>query len=403
MSREDRRPLSQVPEDSVFRYMQTLSPAPTPILQEPFTLDPPFNPTGQNFFDDTYFSSNADDTHPGYHLPLDWAHYQPTHAQDLIDVPDTYDTYLSSEHYPESLVHAPLVGPDYTYLSSEHFPESLIHAPLDVAAHTPFLPPAQSDPYSNPDLPYCEAPFHNPDVPSLQNPDQLTSVDVNSILNFPEYFPEFFSGTRCREEPAAMIDPSDGTTPFPPPQPSPAPAPQGKRRAARRTKPDRTPPMPTNSGFRPSDPSDLSTHEKKRLYVECLEDYVLYLHELFKEINLKPVPLDRVSKYDRGLTTRSIRTILIHLGKSTDTIHRLVTQQEEKLTDLTLRQVWSGAAMCSDGYDNPASPSSSSSAGTSSSAASADADADTDDMFSFFVPNFVLAPSGNPNEPIYVK
>ena len=50
----------------------------------------------------------------------------------------------------------------------------------------------------------------------------------------------------------------------------------------------------------------LSSHEKKRYYLESLEQYVMYLHEQLKLVGTEPVPLERVSTY-RGLSSRSIR------------------------------------------------------------------------------------------------
>ncbi len=50
----------------------------------------------------------------------------------------------------------------------------------------------------------------------------------------------------------------------------------------------------------------ISSHEKKRHYLECLEHYVLYLHQQLKLVGAEPVPLERVQQY-RGLSNRSMR------------------------------------------------------------------------------------------------
>ena len=54
----------------------------------------------------------------------------------------------------------------------------------------------------------------------------------------------------------------------------------------------------------------ISSHDKKRYYLECLEQYITYLHEQLRLVGHEPVALERVSTY-RGLTSRSIRVFLI--------------------------------------------------------------------------------------------
>lgn len=53
----------------------------------------------------------------------------------------------------------------------------------------------------------------------------------------------------------------------------------------------------------------ISSHDKKRHYLECLEHYVMYLHEQLHLVGAEPVHLERVSDY-RGLNSRSIRVRL---------------------------------------------------------------------------------------------
>src|ERR1700722_738194 len=50
----------------------------------------------------------------------------------------------------------------------------------------------------------------------------------------------------------------------------------------------------------------ISSHDKKRHYLECLEAYVVFLHEQLTLVGAEPLPLERVSSY-RGLSSRSIR------------------------------------------------------------------------------------------------
>lgn len=53
----------------------------------------------------------------------------------------------------------------------------------------------------------------------------------------------------------------------------------------------------------------ISSHEKKRQYLECLEYYVMFLHQQLNLVGANPVPLERVQQY-RGLNNRSIRVLL---------------------------------------------------------------------------------------------
>ena len=84
--------------------------------------------------------------------------------------------------------------------------------------------------------------------------------------------------------------------------------------------------MAKSVGFIPTDPSvpypstimphlalfsysdTISSHEKKRHYLECLEQYVMYLHQQLELVGSQPIPLERVSNY-RGLSSRSIRVL----------------------------------------------------------------------------------------------
>ena len=72
----------------------------------------------------------------------------------------------------------------------------------------------------------------------------------------------------------------------------------------------------------------ISSHEKKRHYLECLEQYVLYLHEQLKLVQTAPLALERVSTY-RGLSSRSIRTLLVHMQNTNKTLHEGTLVEEQ--------------------------------------------------------------------------
>ncbi|KAG8219865.1 hypothetical protein J3R82DRAFT_844 [Butyriboletus roseoflavus] len=87
-------------------------------------------------------------------------------------------------------------------------------------------------------------------------------------------------------------------------------------------------------GFTPTDPDTISSHEKKRHYLECLEQYVLYLHEQLRLVQTAPLALERVSTY-RGLSSRSIRTLLVHMQNTNKTLHEGTLVEEQVFLDLS--------------------------------------------------------------------
>jgi len=86
-------------------------------------------------------------------------------------------------------------------------------------------------------------------------------------------------------------------------------------------------------GFTPTNPDKISHHEKKRLYVECLEQYVLYLHDQIRLMGAKPIAIERVSTYP-GLTSISIRTMLVHMENIVRKLYLQTQAQEHVFIDL---------------------------------------------------------------------
>ncbi|KAI0307810.1 hypothetical protein B0F90DRAFT_66225 [Multifurca ochricompacta] len=86
-------------------------------------------------------------------------------------------------------------------------------------------------------------------------------------------------------------------------------------------------------GFLPTDPDTISSHDKKRYYLECLEQYITYLHEQLRLVGHEPVALERVSTY-RGLTSRSIRTMLVNTQNVLRKTHEETISEEKKFLEL---------------------------------------------------------------------
>ncbi|KAF7970602.1 hypothetical protein HWV62_23621 [Athelia sp. TMB] len=81
-------------------------------------------------------------------------------------------------------------------------------------------------------------------------------------------------------------------------------------------------------GFIPTDPDTISSHEKKRHYLECLEHYIVYIHDQLRLVGHTPVTLERVSTY-RGLSSRSIRTLLVHMENNVRKLHQQTLSEEQ--------------------------------------------------------------------------
>ncbi|KAJ7225453.1 hypothetical protein GGX14DRAFT_638834 [Mycena pura] len=79
MSREDRRPLPQLPEDSVNTDMYPLAPT-----QESFTLNPSYNPTEPYFFDNLAYCPDISASYLSHYSPTNLSHHQPTDAQNFV-------------------------------------------------------------------------------------------------------------------------------------------------------------------------------------------------------------------------------------------------------------------------------------------------------------------------------
>ncbi|KAF9462940.1 hypothetical protein BDZ94DRAFT_1322237 [Collybia nuda] len=94
-------------------------------------------------------------------------------------------------------------------------------------------------------------------------------------------------------------------------------------------------------GFVPTDPDTISSHEKKRHYLECVEQYVMYLHQQLQLVGSEPVKLERVSNY-RGLSSRSIRTLLVHMENCNRKLNLRTLGEEQRF--ITLRD-----AICKQG------------------------------------------------------
>jgi len=89
-------------------------------------------------------------------------------------------------------------------------------------------------------------------------------------------------------------------------------------------------------GFTPTDPDTITSHDKKRNYLECLEQYVQWAHDQIRLVGHEPVPFERVSDY-RGLNSRSIRTILVHMQDDIRELHSQTVEEEREFVHLQMQ------------------------------------------------------------------
>ncbi|KAK7058909.1 hypothetical protein VNI00_001533 [Paramarasmius palmivorus] len=81
----------------------------------------------------------------------------------------------------------------------------------------------------------------------------------------------------------------------------------------------------------------ISSHEKKRQLLECLEQYVVYLHEQLNLLGAQPAPLERVSTY-KGLSSRSVRTLLLHMENTNKKLNLKIMAEEQRFVRLIKRR-----------------------------------------------------------------
>ncbi|KAK7463646.1 hypothetical protein VKT23_005587 [Stygiomarasmius scandens] len=83
----------------------------------------------------------------------------------------------------------------------------------------------------------------------------------------------------------------------------------------------------------PPETDSISSHEKKRQYLECLEQYVIYLHDQLNLIGVEPIALERVHEH-KGLNSQSIRTLLVHMENTNRKLNATVLEEEQRFINL---------------------------------------------------------------------
>ncbi|PPQ64390.1 hypothetical protein CVT26_002097 [Gymnopilus dilepis] len=199
-----------------------------------------------------------------------------------------------------------------------------LHAPVPLPIHVPLL-------YSGFQVDATDSSYdaihYDLDQQSPGSDDSMTACDPqNDELDFKQQRtlgslqPTFPTPSELLAELASkdMSSGNDGLAS----DPRPESASKARRRA-----------MAKSVGFVPTDPDTISSHEKKRHYLESLEQYIIYLHQQFELIGATPPPLTRVNNY-RGLTSKSIRTLLVHMENTTRSLNSRTRADEQKFLRL---------------------------------------------------------------------
>ncbi|KAI0715245.1 hypothetical protein C8Q76DRAFT_618928 [Earliella scabrosa] len=241
-----------------------------------------------------------------------------------------YCSYADPEYHPPYQA-APFHGLDHGYQPHSPSTDLPLHAPVPVSTYSSLLAEnAGSESTSTTShFPSRElgSPVEDTKPLSIEHENPLdVYLDAPQVL-IPTPS-ELLTDLSSRESGAASDgDPAVKASPKRTPSGS-----SGKAKRGAREKPDtlnqrkayfRS--VSDNVGFTITDPDSITSHDKKRSYLECLEEYVQWLHEQIHLVGHKPVTLERISTY-RGLKNRSLRTILVH---NQNTLYKLNMQKLE--------------------------------------------------------------------------
>ncbi|KAG1755215.1 uncharacterized protein EDB91DRAFT_280448 [Suillus paluster] len=292
--------------------------------------------------------------------PLTYPHDASFHlppSSDYINIGiarrQSADTYGIAQDTSITLNYSyPPVSYDYPEIQTQVH----LHAPVPVPAS--YGPPHLENSSRQHTPPYLEQPYyegtnnhHVPYPPSLNQALQLPTGASTTNTNILDYYanaPQLLFPTPSE----LLTDLSTASTPISTALSSSLPSAQREQSQSSEHS-DEAPASaaPTTSktesqrkarqravaeeiGFIPTDPDTISSHEKKRHYLECLEHYVLYLHEQLRLVDTAPLSLERVSTY-RGLSSRSIRTLLVHMQNTNRRLHENTLDEEQVFLDLS--------------------------------------------------------------------
>ncbi|KAF9069103.1 hypothetical protein BDP27DRAFT_1402814 [Rhodocollybia butyracea] len=264
-----------------------------------------------------------------------------SHYQQAVDRrnPDTHYYWSATPHDSTGNWIEPQA---HSYSPASSLP---LHAPAPITGHLPMLftdIETSSQPHSSPVVqepisPTIAPPHTYMNTFSVRAPLQATFPTPCELLN--EFHTAGDDSASGAYSPTGSVSDS-GILDIPRPCSTSTSASTRKRDSG------------SKAGFSAPEAEPITSHEKKRQYLECLEQYVQYLHEQLELVGAQPVPIERVSTY-RGLSSRSIRTLLVHMENSTSKLNAKTQTEEERflvLRDAYFHQEGGGSGAHSDPY-----------------------------------------------------
>ncbi|KAH7915824.1 hypothetical protein BJ138DRAFT_1054046 [Hygrophoropsis aurantiaca] len=281
--------------------------------------------------------------YPFTQFPAQYSPNQDNIYNHNYSFPDAISNTQDSAPYQSDLYRRtnPHINLNYNYAS--HSPsyqqQSHLHAPMPLAPQFPPPPPPRQ---AAPAISHTEHVLYPP-VPA---PSLLDYYSTSSQMLFPTPS-ELLTDLATFDTHSRVSDPVVTPAVLPAPEASPSAQvhtdlselsengsaatnvnkTESQRKARQRA-------VAEEIGFTPTDPDTISSHDKKRHYLECVEQYVMYLHEQLHLVATEPLEFERVSTY-RGLSSRSIRTLLVHMQNTNKQLHRSTLEEEQVFLNLS--------------------------------------------------------------------
>ncbi|KAJ3480867.1 hypothetical protein NLI96_g8053 [Meripilus lineatus] len=261
-----------------------------------------------------------------------------------------YISYPNTPSYNQQPGHVfcppPIAGQNlHLEYPSEETTSVQIHAPVPVSPYTSLLPASGTPDSAAQSTPRISAvPSPSESIPHLHHSTLQEKSPLDQYINAPPAtFPtpcDLLNELSARDKVGCAMPPSVPTAR--PQFGAPAMSCDSGKPKLERKPTDKKPEnqrkayfraVAENVGFTPTNPDSITSHDKKRHYLECLEQYVLWLHEQLRLVGQEPVSLERFPSY-RGLDSRSIRTLLVHMQDETRKLNDQIIREEHRFLEL---------------------------------------------------------------------
>ncbi|KAI0931956.1 hypothetical protein AcW2_000720 [Taiwanofungus camphoratus] len=331
------------------------------LSSERFSYPDPAQLTPFPSVESPYVSDNAHGQHASQSYLLNYEYPQ-------------YPTYIQAQPAPEYFS-ASLAAPDIHAAYPSELP---LHAPVPVvtSGYSALISPATPLPSA---LPSPADPTRRSSQPdALVHPVVAEQSPLDYYGSVPQViFPtpsELLTELNAREHdaPSSSVSASDARAPASAAAAAAAAAstgaskkgkasvkqPETQRKAYFRA-------VAESIGFTPTDPDTIKSHDKKRSYLECIEQYVQWLHEQIRLVGHEPAPFERVPTY-RGLNSRSMRvstrpqllrhappvsdpppltqTLLVHMQDDIRKLHVRMVEDQRNVSEPARRACFSRGA-----------------------------------------------------------